>query len=65
MATQYIVSVMFAPICGHFLDNTKHKRLAIMAAFLITASTYASLTQFDSFAAVVMTLIVQSAISGM
>jgi len=65
MSVQYVVSVMFAPICGHFLDSTIYKRFALMVAFLITASTYLMLTQFETFGAVVCILMVQSAISGM
>lgn len=65
MAVQYVVSVMCAPICGNFLDNIRFKRLALMTAFLITASTYAMLTHFETFGAVIAILIVQSAISGM
>ena len=65
MSIQYVVSVLFAPICGHFLDSTRYKRLALMFSFLTTAATYLGLTQFDSFGTVICVLTVQSAISGM
>ena len=56
MAVQYVVSVMFAPVCGHILDNIRYKRAALMIAFLVTASTYFGLTQLDSFGAVVVSV---------
>ena len=65
MSVQHVASVVFAPICGHFLDNTRHKRLAITFAFLLTASTYLGLAQFKSFGAVISVLMLQSATSGM